>query len=129
MPIPINKELYARVKKEADGKFLAKTSAYKSAWIVTEYKKRGGVYVEDGEKKGLTQWFKEKWVDLRRPVGDGYAECGRSQASAKGTYPLCRPSKRVNKSTPATITEIDPSKLSNIKEKKQRIKYKGRVKF
>ena len=43
MAEPTNKKLYDKVKQEADKKF-AKPSAYKSAWIVREYKKQGGKY-------------------------------------------------------------------------------------
>jgi hypothetical protein len=130
MPAPVDKILYARVKAEADRKFLAPTSAYKSAWIVTEYKKRGGLYREDGQPKGLTRWFKEKWVDLERPTKDGYEACGRPEASAKGTYPLCRPSKRVSKRTPLTVAEVEErAPLAQIERRKQRVKHKGRVSF
>ena len=46
---PRNTILYGKVKSDADVKFLSKTSAYKSAWIVREYKKRGGRF-EDPTK-------------------------------------------------------------------------------
>ena len=42
--IPTNKKLYARVKAEAKRKFDRWPSAYGSAWLVKEYKKRGGGY-------------------------------------------------------------------------------------
>ena len=41
---PTNPALYARVKAEAKKKFKVIPSAYSSAWIVREYKKRGGKY-------------------------------------------------------------------------------------
>jgi hypothetical protein len=42
---PKNKELYSRVKAEAKKKFKGDwPSAYGSAWLVREYKKRGGKY-------------------------------------------------------------------------------------
>jgi len=41
---PANPQLYARVKLEAKKKFRVFPSAYASAWIVKEYKKRGGKY-------------------------------------------------------------------------------------
>ena len=42
---PTNSELYARVKAEAKKKFKGDwPSAYGSAWLVKEYKKRGGGY-------------------------------------------------------------------------------------
>jgi hypothetical protein len=43
-PKPTNPKLYARVKAEAKRKFKVTPSAYSSAWIVREYKKRGGKY-------------------------------------------------------------------------------------
>ncbi len=43
-PTPKNKALYARVKAEAKRKFKVYPSAYANAWLVREYKKRGGTY-------------------------------------------------------------------------------------
>jgi|TARA_R100000426_G_scaffold14733_2_gene14037 hypothetical protein len=40
----VNKDLYARVKSAAKRKFKVFPSAYASAWLVREYKKRGGKY-------------------------------------------------------------------------------------
>jgi len=42
--VPTNKELYARVKAEAKKKFDVYPSAYANAWLVREYKSRGGKY-------------------------------------------------------------------------------------
>ena len=42
--IPTDSELYARVKAEAKKKFNVYPSAYANAWLVREYKKRGGGY-------------------------------------------------------------------------------------
>ena len=42
--IPTNKELYSRVKALAKKKFDRWPSAYGSAWLVKEYKRRGGTY-------------------------------------------------------------------------------------
>lgn len=41
---PTNKALYNRVKSEAKKKFDVWPSAYASAWLTKEYKKRGGKY-------------------------------------------------------------------------------------
>ena len=41
---PTNKALYARVKAAAKRKFAVYPSAYANAWLVREYKKRGGTY-------------------------------------------------------------------------------------
>ena len=43
-PTPKNKALYSRVKSEAKRKFDVYPSAYANAWLVREYKKRGGTY-------------------------------------------------------------------------------------
>ena len=42
--VPTNKKLYARVKAAARRKFAVYPSAYANAWLVREYKKRGGRY-------------------------------------------------------------------------------------
>lgn len=42
--VPTNKKLYARVKAAAKRKFAVYPSAYANAWLVREYKKRGGRY-------------------------------------------------------------------------------------
>jgi hypothetical protein len=42
--VPVNKDLYARVKAEAKRKFKSWPSAYGSAWLVKTYKQRGGKY-------------------------------------------------------------------------------------
>ena len=49
--VPTNPALYARVKAEAKRKFRVYPSAYANAWLVREYKKRGGGYrmAKDGE--------------------------------------------------------------------------------
>lgn len=51
--IPTNPELYARVKAQAKAKFDVYPSAYANAWLVREYKKRGGGYrsekADDGQ--------------------------------------------------------------------------------
>ena len=42
--VPTNPALYARVKSEAKAKFDVYPSAYANAWLVREYKRRGGGY-------------------------------------------------------------------------------------
>jgi hypothetical protein len=42
--VPVDKALYARVKAAAKRKFNVYPSAYANAWLVREYKKRGGRY-------------------------------------------------------------------------------------
>lgn len=59
--IPTDPDLYARVKAEAKKKFDVYPSAYANAWLVREYKKRGGGYRAGKSKFGD---FEEKLIDL-----------------------------------------------------------------
>ena len=60
--VPVNKTLYARVKAEAKRKFDVYPSAYANAWLVREYKKRGGTYrkATSGGTKKTTKTRKTK---------------------------------------------------------------------
>ena len=126
---PTNKKLYEQVKKEADAKFLAPTSAYKSAWIIREYKKRNGTFENPKPKDsstGLKRWFREKWVDLNRP---GEA-CGRKSSDThKNQYPLCRPTIKVTKNTPKLAQNIDAKTIKSANKEKQRIRETGHISF
>ena len=103
--IPTDKKLYNKIKKEANSKFLAPTSIYKSAWVVREYKKRKGTFLNAKDKsKGLLRWFREKWVDLNRPG----KSCGRKSSNEKG--PLCRPTIKITKNTPKLAQNINKNK-------------------
>ena len=124
----LNPALYEQVKREANLHF-AVPSAYKSGWIVREYKRRGGTYADDpnevNETGSLSRWFKEKWVDMNRPITKngkiiGYQPCGRK--SPTGKYPYCRPTYRISKDTPTTWKEAAPSALNSAKKKKRRVK-------
>jgi hypothetical protein len=50
---PADKELYAEVIRAAKAKFDVYPSAYANAWVVREYKKRGGKYKAKSKEKGL----------------------------------------------------------------------------
>lgn len=124
--IPVDATLYRKVKDEADKKFLAPTSIYKSAWIVKTYKARGGTFKSKPDpNKGLLRWFREKWVDLNRPK----EPCGRSKASTKGVYPLCRPTVRVTKETPKLASDLSETAIKRAKKEKQAVKHKKHIKF
>lgn len=126
---PLDKPLYDAVKRDADLKFLAPTSVYKSAWIVREYKKRGGKYSTDvpASSTGLQRWFREKWVDVNRKN----EPCGRasSDPKQKTAYPLCRPTIRVTKETPVTLSELSKTQIRSAQQQKANVKEKGRVRF
>jgi hypothetical protein len=106
MPIIDNPTLYNKVKRKAN-KIYEKPSAFKSGYIVKEYKRQGGHYHDDSSPKNLKRWYEEKWID----VGDK-------------SYPVFRPTKRISKMTPLTVNEINPSNLKKQIALKQRIKGK-----
>jgi len=55
MNVPTNPALYARVKAEAKAKFDVYPSAYANAWLVREYKKRGGGYRTVSKAEAMTK--------------------------------------------------------------------------
>jgi hypothetical protein len=104
MPIPDDMELYNLVK-EYSNLIYNKPSAYRSGFIVKFYKQLGGTYSKDHKPKKLKTWFKEQWKDV------GHKD-----------YPVYRPTKRINKSTPLTPKEINPKNLKKQINLKQKIK-------
>ena len=53
---PSNPKLYARVVQAAKDKFDVYPSAYANAWVVAEYKRRGGMYKLDSQKTTKSIW-------------------------------------------------------------------------
>ena len=129
MPDPINKVLYASVKRAANQKFSTPTSAYKSGWIVQEYKRRGGRYEGQRSKGLLKRWFDEKWVNVSSSQPRAVVPCGQSHATIKGRYPVCRPTRRITAGTPTTIKELTKSQILSAIRRKQKVKQMGRIKF
>lgn len=117
-PKPENMRLYNKVKKEAKEKFDVWPSAYASGWLVREYKRRGGTYEGRKPKEtGLSRWFEEEWIDVCKLPKK--VPCGRPKMSLK-KYPYCRPSKRVNSSTPKTVKELSKKELERRCTKKRK---------
>jgi hypothetical protein len=113
MPKPTNAKLYAKVKAEIIKK-VPKHSAYRSSMIVKEYKKRGGKY--EGKKdtsKGLSRWHKEKWKTQE----------GSTTYKKRGD--IFRPTVRVSKKTPTTMSELSKKEIKAAQKEK---KATGRVK-
>jgi hypothetical protein len=104
MPIPLDINLYNKVKEQANNIY-THPSAYKSGFIIKTYKALGGQYINDNKEKKLKRWFNEKWVDV-----------------GNKNYPVYRPTKRINKNTPLTINEIDKTNLKKQILLKQKIK-------
>jgi hypothetical protein len=106
MPIIDNPTLYDKVKEYADTIY-SKPSAYKSGFIVKKYKELGGTYTDDNKPKNLKRWYLENWQNISNP----------------NDYPVLRPTKRINKNTPLTRSEISPINLK--KQIKLKQIYKG----
>jgi len=90
---PNNIDLYNEVKEHANDIY-KKPSAYKSGFIIKEYKRLGGTFKNDNTEKPLKRWYLEKWKDI-----------------ADLDYPVYRPTKRINSKTPLTVNEIDKNNL------------------
>jgi len=106
MPIVNDKNLYAKVKKMAD-EIYKKPSGFKSGFVVKRYKELGGTYKDDNEPKELKRWFEAKWININPNINQ---------------YPVYRPTVRVNKKTPLTVSEIDKKQLKEQIKLKQKIK-------
>jgi len=112
--VPAKPALYSRVKAEAKRKFKIFPSAYASAYIVKEYKKRGGTYTgKKSKRKGIARWMREKWT-----TQDG-SPCGSKKF--KGVK-KCRPTVRISKETPVTWQELRAKgKASEAVREKKRV--------
>ena len=101
----VNKSLYKKAKEKANETYGKKTSAYKSMYIVSQYKKMGGKYKGKKENKGVDKWNKEQWIQVKPFIKDNKKiPCGFR--SSPNQTKACRPNKRVDKSTPITIKEL-----------------------
>lgn len=111
MPIPKDTKLLEKAKEIANNTY-NKPSAYKSGFIVKKYKelykdKYGSenAYKDDGKEKNLKRWYNEKWTNL-----------------SIGGYPTYRPTVRINKNTPKTVSEISDKRIKEQIVLKQKIK-------
>jgi hypothetical protein len=104
----VNKQLYQEVKDYIYAK-IPKHSAYRSGHVIKEYKRRGGKFRDDGKERKLSRWFNEKWKDV-------------NPNTTRGSYPVYRPTVRINKRTPLTLREIDREDLIKQSRRKQVIK-------
>ena len=112
--VPAKPALYSRVKAAAKRKCKIFPSAYASAYIVREYKKRGGTYTgKKSKRKGIARWMREKWT-----TQDG-SPCGSKKF--KGVK-KCRPTVRISKETPVTWQELKAKgKASEAVREKKRV--------
>lgn len=108
MPRPLDLDLYERARRAVD-RIYKKPSAFRSGAIVKLYKHLGGRYVDDERPKKLSRWFKEKWQDV-------------NPHKTRTSYPVFRPTVRVNSRTPLTVNEVDPRDLVRKSKLKQKIR-------
>jgi len=124
--IPKNKKLYNQIKSEAKKKFKTWPSAYGSAWLVKEYKKRGGTYSGKKSKNtGISRWMEEKWINVCKLPKK--IPCGRPKVSIgnwKKKYPYCRPSIKISSKTPVLASKLSKKEI----KKKCSIKRKSPLK-
>ena len=71
---------------------------------------------------GLTDWFNEKWVDVKTGK-----PCGRKKSEKKRKgYPACRPTRRVSSKTPKLLSELTPAekkRFTKAKTSKKKITF------
>jgi hypothetical protein len=113
--VPLDQSKYNRIKEDIKRRLKGKRwGAYTSGQLVSEYKRKGGRYrCRFGD---LNRWFKEGWRDVctNKP-------CGRKPGE-KRRYPYCRPTRRINGSTPRTFKELSREEIKRRCAKKHRIK-------
>ena len=98
---------YRRALAQATSEFGAKSSVYRSARIVTLYKRLGGVIgPRPHPRRGLSRWFREQWVQVVPFLENGLAvSCGGRRLGPRAGK-ACRPLRRVSAATPVTIPEL-----------------------
>lgn len=99
---PTNPRLYEAVKREAKSRFARWPSAYASAWLSREYRKRGGSYKGKKRSAGVDRWMREEWVQVVPYLTDGTRVACGARRDAKA----CRPMRRVSSATPLTLPEL-----------------------
>lgn len=98
----LNPKLYKEAKNIANKTYGKKSSAYKSMFIVSTYKKLGGKYSGKKSVKGVDRWNKENWIQILPYLKNGKKiSCGYGSNNK-----ACRPFKRIDKNTPITINEM-----------------------
>ena len=109
----LDPELYELAKAIVYPQY-SKPSAYRSGALVKKYKELGGRYGVDAKTntdviRSLERWFLEQWADV-------------NPSKTKTSYPVYRPTVRVNKDTPKTAQEISPNRLREQATLKQILK-------
>jgi len=108
----LDEDIYEVAKKIVYSQY-KKASAYRSGALVKKYKELGGRYSEKKTrgKAPLARWFEEEWKNV-------------DPNPTETSYPVYRPTKRVNKKTPLTSDEVDKKNLVEQSKLKQKIRGK-----
>lgn len=105
--VPLDSKAYAASKRRVNKIYGTTSSAYRSMAIVRDYKRHGGKYTGDrpsvrNRPSGVTKWLREQWIVVSDFLRGKVTPCG----STKRRSHACRPSTRVDSTTPVTIQEV-----------------------
>ncbi len=124
-----NKKLYEKAKKLADKKY-DKPSAYKSMYLTETYEDLGGK-IKGKKTSNLEKWRKEKWKNLtgvalgKTKLKDA-PPCGNKDKNQGKNPTICRPTKKVNKTTTSLAQQFNKTQLKkalDIKKRNKRINW------
>jgi hypothetical protein len=117
MTVFADEQIHRKAVEDAD-RVYKRHSAYKSMYIVKRYKELGGTYTAPKrntagktagkrrsyyEKKGVSRWIREEWIQVVPYVKEGkVVACGAANKKTK----VCRPLIRVTEGTPITLPEL-----------------------
>lgn len=129
----LDKEIYKKAKAKVDKDF-KKHSAYKSMTLIKIYKELGGRLKETKKSGGVKKWNSEKWLNLTPYALGNVANvkdsppCGKKGKNQGKAPSICRPSKRINKTTPEPLVkELNKKQIKkalDIKKRGGRIMWK-----
>ncbi len=120
----LDSEIYTRAKKLADKKY-QKNSAYKSMFMIEQYEKMGGKLNKKLNKSGTDKWLKEKWKNFTaKAMGiendiKKLPVCGNKHINQKNNPSICRPTKKINKTTPTLGQNFSKKQLKKALEMKK----------
>jgi len=117
--VPTDMKLYSRVKSEAKKKFDVYPSAYANAWLVQEYKKRGGKYkIEKAVSFGGDRSEAGRYAANQRWQGRGHVaqkyvrQWHRENGRGPIRYPTTPQGKALGRSVPSLQTWCDLDALA-----------------
>jgi len=119
----LDRRIYEEAKKKID-KIHQKHSAYKSMALIKLYKEKGGKIDETKNKGGTTKWLKEEWknlsgVALGKMTINNAPKCG-VKFKNQNVPSICRPTKKIDSSTPKLGQSYSKSQLKKALEEKKK---------